>query len=140
MEEQARIERILQQKTTSAAATSTTRSSPLSSMVVTSSERSSYDLSVDFVTPIIETIPDDERIEVIQTNDALEFNLNTDDEDTTVKKINTEVPIIAIDEARPPQIGTTTKDLIISINSAKVCHCPFVILIVVLWGFPQKNI
>lgn len=61
-EEQLKIERILQQKGLTGV------------VMATSSERSSYDLGVDFVTPIMEMVPEDERIEVIQTGAPIEFN------------------------------------------------------------------
>lgn len=71
-EEQLSLDRILQQKghTDFSAAAG----------VTASSERSSYDLGVDFATPIIETISEDERIEVIQTNAPVEFNFAMDDD------------------------------------------------------------
>lgn len=95
-EEQMRLERILhqQQKVQSS----------------TSSERSSYDLAVDFVTPIIETVPEDERIEVIQTMDR-EFNF-----DESLTKTNTDqTPAPAIIEERTTKMGT------IHLVNAKVC-------------------
>lgn len=74
-EEQLKIERILQQKAFT---------------VATSSERSSYDLGVDFVTPIMEMVPEDERIEVIQTRAPIEFNFGETDHTPPV--------VIAIDD------------------------------------------
>lgn len=65
-EEQAMVERIMQQKGHTIAMRP--------AVVATSSERSSYDLAVDFVTPIVETIAEDERIEVIQTNAPFAFD------------------------------------------------------------------
>lgn len=98
-EEQMRLERILQQQQRVQGSTT-----GLSAMV-TSSERSSYDLAVDFVTPIIETIPEDERIEVIQTIDP-EFNF-----EESLAKTNTDrTPTPALIEER-----TTKMDVV------KVC-------------------
>lgn len=85
-EEQMNIERILHEKE---------QATDLSSSVTvpSSSERSSYDLGVDFVTPILETISEDERIEVIQTNAPVEFNFGaaTTTEDVGMHKMGAKV-------------------------------------------------
>lgn len=97
-EEQMRLERILQQQ----------RAQSSTQGLMTSSERSSYDLSLDFVTPIIETIPEDERIEVIQTSEA-EFNF-----DEGLSKVHTDQtpspPIFTIDEEGTTKMGAAPTD------------------------------
>lgn len=98
-EEQLKIERILKQQQG--------HTDPM--LPATSSERSSYDLGVDFVTPIIETIPDDMQFEIIQTKAPSAEDLEDGGEGLT------DAPVITIDDAKTTK-AAATDDVIVKVT------------------------